>query len=124
MVIRVNAAIVAEVTTAYLQRPVGDHLVGVHVDRGAARTFEHVDDEMFVVPAFHDLFAGRHDRVRDFRRQNAEFTIRQRGGFLDMGERADEGRLVAQRTMGDRKILTPSGGVNPVQAVAGERDFA
>ena len=70
------------------------------------------------------MIQATYDRIRDFRWKNAEVKVRQRGGFLYMGQRADEGRLVAQRTMGDRKILTPSVGVDSVQTVAGERDLA
>jgi len=54
VIVGMDTAIVAKRRPDDLQRPVGDYLVGVHVDRGAARAFEHIDHEMLVMPALDD----------------------------------------------------------------------
>ena len=46
----------------------GDHLVGVHVRRGAAAGLEDVDDELVVVLAVGDRLRGLDDRARRARR--------------------------------------------------------
>ena len=43
------------------ERPVGDHLVGVHVGRGAGAALDHIDDELFVQRAGADFLTGLDD---------------------------------------------------------------
>ena len=46
MVVRVQHVVAALLDAQMLERAVGDHLVGVHVGRGAGAALDHVDDEL------------------------------------------------------------------------------
>ena len=83
----VVALLVAEV----LQREVGDHLVRVHVGRGAGAALDHVDHELLVQRAGDQVVAGAHDRVGALRASSAPSSALARAAaFLTKAERADQ----------------------------------
>ena len=57
VVVRVAVLVLALRVAQQLERAVGDHLVGVHVGRGAGAALDHVDDELLVQLAVDDLLA-------------------------------------------------------------------
>ena len=80
-----------------------EHLVHVHVRRGAAAGLVGVDRELLVVLAGDQAVGGASDGVGDGGVQDAEFLVHERGGALDSGERDDLGRL--QPGTRDREVL-------------------
>jgi hypothetical protein len=99
--IRVLPALVPE----DLQCAVGDHLVDVHVGRGAGAALDHVNDELVVQLPGGDLVTGLRDRVALVLAEHPEFGVGQCRGLLDVRERVDETREVAQRDSGDREVF-------------------
>ena len=71
---------------------VGDHLVGVHVGRGAGAGLVDVDGEVIVVFAGgHFLGEAEMIDVGEFLVELAEFVIRLSAGGLQIAERVDDG---------------------------------
>ena len=48
MVVRVQQLVAALGVAKYFQCPIGDHLAGVHVGRGARAALDQIDDKLFV----------------------------------------------------------------------------
>ena len=69
VVVRVAERVLAAGAAQQLQGAVGDHLVGVHVGRGAGAALHHVDDEVAVPVAVDDLLAGAVDGIGDVGRR-------------------------------------------------------
>ena len=105
MVVRVQPRVVAGRVAEGLKREVGDHLVGVHVGRGAGAALDHVDDEVLVVAAGDDLVTGRGDGGGAGGVERAELAVGERGRLLDHGERPHELGEVRERHAGDREVL-------------------
>ena len=70
---------------------VRDHLVGVHVRRGAGAGLEDVDRELVVVLAGGDRVAGGGDPLGDVGVEQAELGVDPRRGGLDPAQPADDG---------------------------------
>ena len=105
MVVRVQLRVVAGRVAEALKRQVGDHLVGVHVGRGAGTALDHVDDEVLVVAAGDDLVTGRGDGGGAGGVERAELAVGERGRLLDHGERPHELGEMRERHAGDREVL-------------------
>ncbi|OQC35673.1 MAG: hypothetical protein BWX64_02359 [Acidobacteria bacterium ADurb.Bin051] len=120
MVVRVAGGVLAAGVPEQLERPVGDHLVGVHVRRGARPALHHVDDEVAVPVAVDDLLAGAVDRVGDRRREMPEAEVRPGRRLLDRGERPHQRREVGERHAGEREVLHPAQRLDPVEGVGGD----
>ena len=105
VVVGVQVRVLPALVPEDLQGAVGDHLVDVHVGRGARAALDHVDDELVVKAPGGDLVAGLRDRVALVLAEHPEFGIGQCRGLLDESERVDETREVAQRDSGDREVL-------------------
>ena len=69
------------------ERP--EHLVDVHVRRGAAAGLVDVDRELVEVLARDDLVGRADDRLDDVGRQHAELAVHDRRAALDAGQRDD-----------------------------------
>ena len=65
VIVRIAVLIVALPVAHQLERAVGDHLVGVHVRRGAGAALEHVEPELIVKLAVDDFLAGAFDPRED-----------------------------------------------------------
>ena len=74
----------------------GDHLVHVHVGRGAAAGLEDVHDELIVELAVGDELRRLHDRRAQRGRQEAEVHVDLRRRLLDQAERAEVGTWEAE----------------------------
>ncbi len=119
VVVRVQELVFPLVVPQHLQRPVGDHLVGVHVGGGPGPTLDHVDDEMLMELTGQDFVAGRADRHHLFLGQDPQLAVGLGGAFLDKGQSIDEVFEVAQRQPGDIKILPGPQGLHA--KISGER---
>ena len=97
---------------------VGDHLVRVHVGRGARAALDHVDDELLEQRAVAHLLARLGDRARLVVREQSELVVGERRGLLDARERRDEIGIDRDRRAGDRKVLERA---QRVDAVVGAR---
>jgi hypothetical protein len=75
---------------AQLAGPARDHLVGVHVCRGARAGLEDVDDEVVVQAAIRHLPGGGPDVAGDPGIERAELGVRCRRRLLDDSQRPDE----------------------------------
>ncbi len=73
-----------------LRRPVRDHLVGVHVGRGARAGLKDIHDELAVVPSVRDFLGGLADRLGDPGIEQTEVAVRLRGRPLDQPESPHE----------------------------------
>ncbi|MNF89850.1 hypothetical protein D3C84_723890 [compost metagenome] len=107
-----------------LQGDVGDHLVGVHVGRGAGAALDHVDHELLVEVAAHDARTGFADRRVLGRTQVAQFAVGIGGRLLDHGQRGDELRVVRQRHAGQAEVVHGTQGLDAVIGLGGNFEGA
>ncbi len=96
-----------------LERAVGDHLVGVHVGRGAGAALDHVDDELLVQLAGADLLAGLDDGVGERLVEQAQLLVGERGRLLDAGKRPDQVGVDRDRIAGDGEVFEGAQRVHP-----------
>ena len=76
MVIGVNDVITALGISQVLQRKVGDHLVGIHVDAGTRSPLKLIDRELIQASFGNQhLITGPYDRARHFRIQGPKITV-------------------------------------------------
>ena len=106
MLVGVQVLVFAALVAENFERTVGDHLVGVHVGRGAGAPLDHVDDKLIVQLAGDDLVAGDDDGVGDFFIEQAQLLVGERGGLLDLGERPDQPGVSGNGDAADREILS------------------
>ena len=88
---------------------VGDHLVGVHVRRGARAGLEDVDRELVVELAGGDAVAGGRDALGVAGVEQSELGVDARRGGLDAPEPADH--RDRDRLAGDREVADRLGGL-------------
>ncbi len=89
MIVRMDRLLGAEDAAEHLDRPVRDHLVGVHVRLRARTRLPDRQREVRVELAFHNLVRGGDDGLADGRVELAEVHVGLGGGALDDAERAD-----------------------------------
>ena len=94
------------------ERPVGDHLVGVHVGRCAGAALHHVDDELLLEFPGAQLLAGPDDRVGDRRVEQSQVAVGHRGALLDVGQGADQLREEVEPHAADVEILHRAHGLH------------
>ena len=105
VVVRIDVLVLALLVAEALEREIGDHLVGVHVGRGARAALDEVGDELVEHLARDQPVARADDRVGDLSVEHAEIAVRHRGGLLDVAERLDEIGLARHRHAGDVEVL-------------------
>ena len=91
MIVGVHAAVRAECIPHPLGRPVGDHLVGVHVALGAAAGLPDHQREMLVQAPVDDLLRGVPDRFGHVAGEIAQLSIDRGRALLDEAQRPDQG---------------------------------
>ena len=96
--------VVALLATGRLERDVGDHLVGVHVRRGAGAALDHVDLELLVELAVDHPLRGPVDHLGLGGLEHADVAIRARRGLLDHRERDHHLWIDRDRPPADRKV--------------------
>jgi len=114
VVVGVAGGVVAPRPAQQLQRPVGDHLVGVHVRRRAGAALDDVDDEIGVVPAVHHLVGGLDDGRAEVRRQDLQVHVGLGRRLLDGAQGADEQGEPADGHAGDGEVLDGAQGLHAV----------
>jgi hypothetical protein len=100
----------------------GEHLVDVHVRRGAAAGLVGVDRKLVVVMAGDQLVRGEHHGLRDRFREDAELQVDDRGGTLDSCECHDLCRL--ESASGDGEVLDRALRLGSVEGRYRHADFA
>ena len=105
MVVRVDVLVLAFLVSEAFQRDIGDHLVRVHVGRGAGAALDEVGDELVAQFAGDQPVARRRDRIGDLWIEHAEVAIGERGGLLGVPECLDEVGLRRHRDAGDVEVL-------------------
>ncbi|MNC43700.1 hypothetical protein D3C75_925750 [compost metagenome] len=106
------------------QGDVGDHLVGVHVGRGAGPALDHVDHELLVEIAADDPCAGFADRRVLGRAEVAQLAVGVGGCLLDHGQGGDELGVVRQRHAGQAEVLHRTQGLDAVVGLGGDVEGA
>ena len=101
---------------------VRDHLVRVHVARGAGAGLVHVDGKMRVVVAVRHFQRRLADRRGLRLRQQPEAGVDLGRGGLDQAQRADE--AARHRPAGDREVLHRALGLRAPQRVGGHPQLA
>ena len=91
--------------TQNLQRAIRDHLVRVHVGRGAGAALNHIAHKLLVPFALDDLVARFLNCTAHFRRECAQVPVGLRCGKFHHGERANQVRVLPNPQTGNRKIL-------------------
>jgi len=86
VIVRVNRRVVTPWPAQELEGAIRDHLVRVHVGRGARAALDHVDEEMLMMPAGANLLRCAHDQIRDAMIEQAEVSVRERRCFLHRRE--------------------------------------
>ena len=102
-----------------LERAVGDHLVGVHVRRGAGAALDHVHGEELVKLAVADLAARLGDGLVELVGEQPQLMVGDGGTQLDDGQPLDETGIVAQAELADGEILQTAHGLHAVQHLFG-----
>jgi hypothetical protein len=92
-----------------------DHLVGVHVRRGARTGLEHVDGELGVVLAGGDGVGGSSDALGDVGIEQTEFGVHPGRRGLDAPE--PSGHLGRDRFAGHREVVNRLAGLGTPQFV-------
>ena len=122
VVVGVDRAARPEGAAEQLDRAVADHLVGVHVGRGAAAGLEDVDHELVVEPALRHLLGRRRDRAGQACVEQAQVGVDHGRPGLDQAERADEVAGEPQRA--DREVEPRSHGAGAVVGTGGNIHLA
>ena len=105
VVVRIDVLVLSLLVAEALEGEVRDHLVGVHVDRGAGTALDEVGYELVEHLARDQPVARAHDRVGNLGVEDSEVAVRHGGGLLHVAERLDEIRLPGHRHVGDEKVL-------------------
>ena len=90
MIVRVHARVRSARLAQDLGGAVGEHLVGVHVVRGAGAGLVDVDDELIAEAGRRGSRRRRRDRARRLRVEPSERGVRFGGRFLDEDRGGDE----------------------------------
>ena len=122
MIVRVDALIGAARLTEQFGRAVREHLVGVHVVRGAGAGLIHVDDELIAETAGEDLVRRGDDGACDLAVETAELGVGLGGRLLDEDGRGDE--IGGRAQTADGKVLDRPGGLSAVVRVRGNVHLA
>ncbi len=119
VVIRMQIAVLATTVPELRQCDVGDHLVGVHVGRGAGAALNDVDDELVVIQTAGDVFAGGDDGVGLFLTEQAEVAVGQRRGLFYLRQCLNQFREVGNRHPGNGKVGRRTQGLDAVPGIFG-----
>ena len=105
MVIRRAELILAFLVSKNLKSPVGNYLVGVHVNGCSGAALHHVHRELVMELAVNNLAAGLYNGVCNLRIHRAKLLVRLRGGQLDTGHGDDILRVVAHSGIGNLIVV-------------------
>jgi hypothetical protein len=106
-----HAQVLAAPAAQKLGGAVGQHLVGVHVVRGAGASLVDVDDELIAKASGQHLVGGGGDRAGDRPLEAPEAAVRFSGRFLDedgCGHQLRRRGQAADRKVLDRPLRLPA----------------
>ncbi len=112
--VRVQEFVFAALVAENFQRPVGDHLVGVHVGGGAGAALDHIHDELVGQRAGADFLAGGDNGVGPGLVEQAERVVGLRRRTLDGSQRVQQLGVDGDRGSRDREVLDRAQGVDTV----------
>ena len=124
MVVRADILVFALLVAEHFQREIGDHLVSVHVGRGAGAPLNEVGHELLAHLAGDQLVAGGGDRIGDRRVQRAKVAVGQCGRLFHIAERPDEAGLQRHRDAGDVEVVPPAQRLHAVIGLCGDLPLA
>ncbi len=117
VVVRVQVLILALGMAHRFQAKVGDHLVGIHVGRGAGAALDHIHHELLVEFAANQTRAALADRhVLGFG-QVAQLAVGVCRRLLDHRQGDDQLRVMRQRHAGEAKVVQCAQGLDAVVGV-------
>ena len=119
MVVGVDQAVVPLLAPQQLNGPVGDDLVGVHVQAGARAPLDGVHNEGVVELAVHNLPAGVDNGVGHLLVQKPNLIVGDGRGHLDLRNGVDDLRVHGQPR--NVKVLRRPQGLHPIVDVLGHR---
>ena len=97
---------------------VGNHFIGIHIERGTGTALDGVQDELIQVLACQHFVTGSYNGVRLGRLQCASPTIGCRTGFFDQGQAFDHRRMGG--LTGNMKIFVGTQGLHTIISVRGD----
>jgi hypothetical protein len=121
---RMQEGVIAPAAAHQLERAIGDHLVRVHVGRGAGAALDHVHDELLEQAPIADFLARLGDRPRPLVVEEPELVVGDRRGKLNAGERAHQLGVDRDGGPGNGKVLERPQGVHPVVGAGRNRPVA
>ena len=90
MVVGIAILVVAFLVAHDLERTVGNHLVGIHIDRSACTALHHVDGEVVVELTVDDFAACLSDGSRNLVVDNTKRMVRLYGSQFHVGNGNNE----------------------------------
>ena len=122
LVVGMHAALLAALASQELARPVGEHLVHVHVGLGARARLPHHQRKFAVVLSGEHLVGGGGDGFRLLLGKLLEVYVHPRARALDQRERADQ--LHGHALAGNAEILERALRLRAPQPAGGNADLA
>ena len=122
VIVRVDQPVLASRAAEQLGRAVGQHLVRVHVVRGAGTCLIHIHHELIAERPAENLLGGADDRVANPLVETFQCDVGFGRGFLDEHGRGDQVRGSAQAA--DREVLEGADGLDAVIGIGGDRVLA
>ena len=117
MVVGMYNRIVALLTAQQFDGNVGDHLVGVHIHRGAGTALDGVYDKLVVVLALHKKVTGLHNRAGNVSAQHTCICVCDGTGFFQLREAVDH--FFVEHATGDGEVLHSPQGLNAIVGILG-----
>ncbi len=117
VVVRVDERVLAARAAEDFGGAIGNHLVRVHVVRGAGARLVHVDDELIAQRPGADLVGRAHDGVRDARVETPERLVGFGRGPLDQDRGGDQ--IGGRAQVADAEIRDRPGGLDAVVRIGG-----
>ena len=119
VIVGVNRRLAPERRARKLAAAIGDHLVDVHVELGAAARHPHMQRKHVMMLAGEDFVAGLHDQLVTLIVEPLAGVIRGGGGFLQGGIGGDH--FARNQILADAEMLERALGLSAPQLV--RRDF-
>ena len=115
VIVGMNRRVAPKRRAGKLAAPVGDHLVDVHVELGAAARHPHMQRKHVVMLAGQDFVAGLHDQLVTLIVEPLAGMVRDGGGFLQDGVGSDH--LTRNQILADAEMLERALGLSAPQLV-------
>ena len=117
VVVGITVLVVSMLVAEDLERPIGDHLVGIHIGRRPCSSLEHIDAELISQLPIADLVARLTHSLEDILRQLIELVIGHGGSLLGDCHRLDEARVGRELIGGELEVVHCSLGLDTVEVI-------